>query len=87
VTTVAMKGEGIDELVSGLDAHWAWLGSGGRLERRRQGRARAEITALAFAALRGRLSASGLDALARRVADGSLDPFQAADELLGQHAG
>ena len=87
VTTVAMKGEGIDELVSGLDAHWAWLGSGGRLEQRRQGRARAEITALAFAALRGRLSASGLDALARRVADGSLDPFQAADELLGQHAG
>ena len=49
VTTVAMKGEGIDELVSDLDAHWAWLGSGGRLALRRQARAREEIAALAFA--------------------------------------
>ena len=87
LTTVAMKGEGIDELVSHLDAHWAWLGSGGQLERRRQARAHEEITALAFTALRARLAGSGLDALAHRVADGSLDPFQAADELLSQHVG
>ncbi len=87
VSTVAMKGEGIDELVSDLDAHWAWLGSGGRLALRRQARAREEIAALAFSALRGQLAASGLDALAHRVAAGSLDPFQAADELLSQHAG
>ncbi len=87
VTTVAMKGEGIDELVSRLEEHWDWLGSGGRLKLRRQARAREEIAALAFSALRGRLAASGLDALAHRVADGSLDPFQAADELLSQHAG
>ncbi len=87
ITTVAMKGEGIDELVSGLDAHWSWLNSSGNLEKRRQGRAREEITALAFARLRGRLAAGRLDELARQVADGSLDPFQAADELLSQHTG
>jgi LAO/AO transport system kinase len=87
ITTVAVKGEGIDELVSRLDAHWAWLSSSGRLERRRQARAREEITALAFAALRSRLAAGSLDTLARRVADGTLDPFQAADELLGRRDG
>jgi len=87
ITTVAMKGEGIEELVTRLDAHWSWLNSTGELARRRQGRAREEITALAFAALRGRLAADRLDALARRVADGSLDPFAAAEELLDQRVG
>lgn len=87
ITTIAMKGEGIEELVSSLDAHWSWLNSSGELAKRRQARAREEITALAFAALRGRLSAARVDALAAQVADGSLDPFQAAEELLNQHAG
>ena len=87
ITTVAMTGEGIEELVSRLDAHWSWLNSSGELARRRQARAREEITALAFAALRGRLSAARVDALARQVADGSVDPFQAAEELLNHHAG
>ncbi len=85
VTTVAVKGhadEGIGELVRRLDEHWAWLGSSGELARRRQARAREEVAALAVAALRGRLAASGLDELARRVADGTLDPFQAAEQLL-----
>ena len=82
VTTVAVKGEGIDELARRLDQHWSWLTSTGELEQRRQARAREELSALAFAALRGRLAASRLDELARRVADGTLDPFQAADELL-----
>ena len=87
VSTVAVKGEGIDELVSRLDEHWSWLGSSGALERRRQARAREEITALAFAALRGRLTANRLDDLARQVADGTLDPFGAAEELLNTRAG
>ena len=84
VTTVAVKGEGIDELVRRLDEHWSWLNSAGELKKRRLARAREELTALAFAALRGRLAASRLDELAGQVADGTLDPFQAADELLNQ---
>jgi len=84
VTTVAVKDEGIDELVARLDQHWTWLSCGDGLRRRRQARAREELTALAFTELRGRLAASRLDELAGRVADGTLDPFQAAGELLAR---
>ena len=84
VTTVAVKGEGIDELTSRLDEHWSWLNATGELKSRRQARAREELAALALAALRGRLAASRLDELASRVADGTLDPFTAADELLSR---
>jgi LAO/AO transport system kinase len=85
VATVAMHGaedEGIGELVTRLDDHWSWLTSTGELDRRRLARAREEITALAYAALREKLAENNLDALAGRVAEGTLDPFQAADELL-----
>jgi LAO/AO transport system kinase len=87
ITTVGVNGagdDGIAELVTRLDAHWSWLTSTGELQRRRHARAREEITALVYAALRGRLAGSRLDELATRVAEGSLDPFQAADELLDQ---
>ena len=83
ISAVAVRGEGIDELLSQLDAHWSWLNSSGELARRRQARAREEIAALAFAALRGRM-AGRVEELASQVADGTLDPFQAADELLGR---
>jgi LAO/AO transport system kinase len=89
ITTVGSRGEGIDELAARLGEHWDWLRSSGELERRRQARAREEITALAIAALRGRLAADaaqsgGLDELAAQVADGTLDPFQAAERLLAR---
>ena len=84
VSTVAVRNEGIQELVSRLNQHWSWLNDTGELKHRRLARAREELTALAFAALRGRLASSRLDELAGRVADGTLDPFQAADELLDQ---
>jgi LAO/AO transport system kinase len=89
ITTVGSRGEGIDEMAARLDAHWDWLRSSGELERRRQARAREEITALAIAALRGRLAAGaaqsgGLDELAAQVADGTLDPFAAAEQLAAQ---
>jgi LAO/AO transport system kinase len=88
ITAVASNGprdEGVAELVTRLDAHWDWLRSSGELRRRRRARAREEITALAFAALRDRVSNS-VDELATRVADGTLDPFQAADEVLAGQA-
>jgi LAO/AO transport system kinase len=87
LTTIATTDEGISELVTRLEAHWSWLNSTGELARRRQARAREEITALAFAALRARLTTEHVDALARQVADGTLDPFGAAEELLNQRAG
>ncbi len=87
VTTVAVRNEGIQELVSRLNQHWTWLNDTGELKKRRLARVREELTALAFVALRGRLAGGRLDELAGRVADGALDPFQAADELLAGHAG
>jgi LAO/AO transport system kinase len=80
VTTVATSGEGIDELVRQLDRHWSWLESSGERERRRLARARDEVTALVFGVIRDRLDVP--DGLAARVADGRLDPYEAADELL-----
>jgi LAO/AO transport system kinase len=88
ITTVATGGlrdPGIVELESALDAHWAWLVSSGELELRRRRRAREEITALAFATLRAGVGADGVDELAARVAQGTLDPFAAAEELLARH--
>jgi LAO/AO transport system kinase len=87
VTTTATTGEGLAELVTRLDAHWTWLAESGELTRRRHARAREEIIALAFAALRARLASSsvttsGVDELAAQVADGTLDPFQAAEDIL-----
>jgi len=86
ITAVATKGprdEGVAEVVTRLDAHWDWLRTSGELQRRRHARAREEITALAFAALRDRVTKS-VDELAARVADGALDPFQAAEEILAE---
>jgi LAO/AO transport system kinase len=82
VATGGLRDPGIVELEQALDAHWAWLNSSGELGQRRRDRAREEITALALATLRERLDADGVDELAARVAAGTLDPFQAAEDLL-----
>jgi LAO/AO transport system kinase len=87
ITTVGVKREGIEELVSRLENHWSWLSDTGELKRRRQARAREELTALAFVALRGRLASSRLEELAGQVAEGTLDPFTAAGELLDRAEG
>jgi LAO/AO transport system kinase len=89
ITATATEGprnEGVTELVARLDAHWTWLAASGELERRRRARAREEITALAFAAWRDRVTNSNVDELAALVADGSMDPFEAAEELLTRQA-
>jgi LAO/AO transport system kinase len=87
VTTVAVTGDGIDDLVTKVAEHWAWLDASGQREARRLARAREEIAAIAIAELRRRVGGlpgdSRLDALAGKVAAGELDPFTAADDLIG----
>jgi GTPase len=82
----ATTGEGIDELVARLDAHWNWLVSSGERERRRLARAREEVSAIAVAEMRRQVGGlpgqSRLDDLAAQVAAGKLDPYSAADELI-----
>ena len=87
VLTVAQAGRGLDEVVTELDRHRAWLAQSGELVRRRTRRAREEIEAIAVATLRQRWEGvSGhedLAALAEAVAAGTTDPYAAADRLVG----
>ena len=91
LSTVAARGEGVAEVASALDAHHGWLVSSGELTARRTRRARAEVEAIAVAALRERWDDVGgrtdLDALAAEVAAGRTDPYTAADTLLAAGAG
>jgi len=86
VSTVAARGEGVDELLAALSRHAGWLASSGEGDRRRRARAAAEIEAIAVAALQSRIGDLGgsaaLDALAGEVVSGSRDPYTAADALV-----
>ncbi len=86
LSTVASRGEGIEELVVALYAHAAHLAATGELNARRCRRAAAEIEAIALATLRARIGNlrgdSRLDVLAARVSAGECDPYSAADQLL-----
>jgi LAO/AO transport system kinase len=86
VQTVAQTGQGVDEVVTKIERHRAWMEVSGELERRRVRRARDEIEAIAVTALRERWgdvhSRTELDELAEQVAAGRSDPYAAADDLL-----
>lgn len=86
VPTVAARGTGIDDLLTAIDEHHAWMTGHGELEERRQRRAATEVEAIAVEQLRARLGdvrgGAALPGLAKRVAAGELDPYGAADELL-----
>ncbi|HYH28932.1 MAG TPA: methylmalonyl Co-A mutase-associated GTPase MeaB [Pseudonocardia sp.] len=85
VRTVAARGEGVDDVVSALDAHREWLDRTGEGTRRRRARAEAEIRAIALEQLRNRIDdlrgTEAVPRLAERVLAGELDPYAAADEL------
>jgi LAO/AO transport system kinase len=82
----AVKGEGIDELVAAIEKHREWLTKTGELRAGRERRAAVEVEAIALGTLRARLGdlrdGTALEALAARVADGTLDPYAAAAELI-----
>lgn len=88
VSTVAAKGEGMDELLERMAEHDRHLHASGELGRRRHMRIREEIMAIVLSVLRGRLGEVGgradLDELAREVAAGVGDPYSAADTLIGE---
>ena len=83
---VAVKGEGLDELLAAIDKHRGWLEQTGQLRQRRHRRAVAEIEAIALASLRARLGdlrdGDLLDELASALLDGATDPYTAADRLV-----
>jgi LAO/AO transport system kinase len=87
VRTVASKGEGVGEVVAALAEHRAWLERDGELTRRRVARAVSEVEAISLNRLRAELGhlrgGEELTALAQQVVDRELDPYSAADKLVG----
>ncbi|BBH64497.1 transporter [Actinoplanes sp. OR16] len=83
---VAVKGEGLDDVVAAIGKHRDWLETSGNLQARRERRAAAEVSALALGVLRARMGdlshGTALGELAAKVAAGELDPYRAADLLL-----
>ncbi|MEO3855294.1 methylmalonyl Co-A mutase-associated GTPase MeaB [Acrocarpospora sp. B8E8] len=87
VSTVAVRGEGVDDVVAALDAHAEYLEESGQGRVRKLARARDEIEAIVLAGLRARIGGSihgdrRLDVLAERALAGETDPYTAADELI-----
>ncbi len=86
VKTSATGGTGITELMDAIANHRAWAAESGEARRRSVDAMRAEIQALlrerVLRELAGRLDRQGLDAMAVRVVDKSLDPYSAVDALL-----
>jgi len=88
VKAVASEGIGIDDVVTALEEHRAWLlaDDGRRLDERRRRRAAGEIEAIALAGVRRRIAGlppgRNVSDLAETVAAARLDPYAAADQLL-----
>jgi len=84
--TSAQSGDGLPQLVEAIDRHRAWSRESGENLDRRRTAARSEVEALLQEALlrelAGRVGESRLDAAVARVADRSLDPYAAVEELL-----
>jgi LAO/AO transport system kinase len=86
LVTTASTGEGVPELIATLDRHRA-IARSGTTPAARLARAEAQVTALLGARIRARLAAPGHAAGTRElyesVARHELDPYTAADRLLG----
>jgi LAO/AO transport system kinase len=86
VRATALRGEGIEDVVTAIEKHRAWLEKTGTLRRRREARAAAEVEAIALGMLRARMTnlrdGTTLGTLAARVTDGDLDPYAAANDLI-----
>jgi LAO/AO transport system kinase len=86
VRAVAVRGEGIDDVLAAIDRHREWLVEHDELVRRRQARAAVEVEAIALGTLRGRIGSlrdgTALPKLAAAVAAGEVDPYSAAQTLL-----
>ncbi|HEY2428373.1 MAG TPA: methylmalonyl Co-A mutase-associated GTPase MeaB, partial [Acidimicrobiales bacterium] len=87
VRAVAVKGEGVPEVWEAVSAHRRHLEATGTLERRRAERAVTELRKVLVARLdhrvRSTLGEARYEELRGEVAAGRVDPWSAADEILG----
>jgi LAO/AO transport system kinase len=87
VRTVATRGQGIGELSDAIDDHRRYMEESGEMARRRLAEARQQVLAAArHRLLAGLLEATeregGLDALVIAVAERTMDPHTAAEQLI-----
>jgi LAO/AO transport system kinase len=84
VDTVASREEGIDELLSEIERHRAWLEDTGGLDRRRRGHLALRVrNLLAERLLTAAEDAGFADAVERASADGT-DPYDVADRIFDE---
>ncbi len=91
-STIASKGEGVVELLTAIDAHFAYLEQTGGLRERRRRRLRDRVVDVVEQRVRSRLwgdsgTQKWLDGRVGEMESGSATPFTVADELLEQSAG
>lgn len=91
VSTIADRGEGIEELVKAFDRHFDYLERSGILRSRRRQRLRERVVEVVERRVRERLwrdqeTNAWLDAALPALDEGSLTPFAAAETLLGRSA-
>ena len=88
--TIASKPEGLEKVADAIDDHRGWLESSGELQKHRESNARHQVVATARAILLQRIQrttrSDDIDALVRQVADRSLDPHTAAEQLADKAA-
>jgi len=86
IKTIAIRGQGVDELLEVIEAHAAYLHESHLFERRERTRVMGELEMILRAKLLARLRASvpdgRLEALVERVLARELDPYTAAERLL-----
>jgi len=88
VKTVAASMTGAEDVMEALDKHVGWMTEHGELDRRRRARAADEIEAIVLGELRRRMGdirgKHSIEDLAGQVAEGRIDPYTAADDVLEQ---
>jgi LAO/AO transport system kinase len=89
LSAIAIREEGIDEILAALDRHFAYLEQSGTLRTRRRERMRERVMDVVEDKVRGRLwkdtgTMSWLELQLPSVEEGSATPFGVADELLRQ---
>ncbi len=86
LSTTATTGEGVEDVWAAIRSHREHITASGELDRRRRSRIGTEISEIVAALLRERAAATvgdRLDQLADEVARRNLDPWAAAEALLG----
>jgi LAO/AO transport system kinase len=88
ISTVAVSGEGIEELISAIREHKNKLTDPERAKRHRVRMARSHVVRLVEARVKSRLSSADelLETLAQRVARLEIDPYEAADQVIAAGA-